>query len=71
MSNPKQQAQSVHDLIEEARAIIITVSAANYGAQQITEDKDFSFCPEVSGTLLGRANELLLDAAEISGGDAS
>lgn len=61
MSQPKHK--SLHDLIEEARAIVITVSAAHYGAQATTEDPNFTFHPEISGNMLKQVNDLLLEAA--------
>lgn len=57
-TNPK----SVHSMIEEARAIIIAVSAAAIGAELVTDDVNFRFSPEVQRDLLGKANALLLDA---------
>lgn len=61
MSSPQQP--SALELIEQARSIIIAVSAAGIGAEQIEEDINFTFSPEVQRELLGKANECLLDAA--------
>ena len=59
----KPQPKSTHDLIEEARALIIAVSAASIGAERMPETLDFTFSADIQRALLSRANELLLVAA--------
>lgn len=54
---------STHDLIERARALIIGVSAAAIGAEQVTDNINFQYSPEVQRDILTQANGLLLEAS--------